>query len=408
MKYSIKNKKSNKINKTKKNLFSWNSLQNNNCKYVNTHVSKSKHKMKKIALEEAMVWPTQDTDTIGMENNLENLITTGKGFDKYNRMLDITGKRLKEMKENNISIQVLSSIPGGLQNLVVKTKEGQVKKAIEVNDYMYNKIKDYPKSFKAFAALPMRDPKEAAIELERCVKKLGMVGALVNGTDVLYVKDKIGKEKSIMLYYDTPEYDVLWKKFEELDVPLYMHPTVFMSLNEDLPDNNLLGFYKEYPALTASAWGFHIYLAQHIMKLILSGIFDRFPKMKLILGHMGEIIPWFAERFDHRSCVHQLEAKEIDSETLKKYGVTNINFPKLTVTEYLRRNIYITTSGWFSTSALKYCIEKMGIDRIMFSIDYPYEPQKDPSDWLDNLPLTKKNKEKIAYKNAAKLLKIKV
>lgn len=232
------------------------------------------------------------------------VIETGGGKDRYDRLLDITGRRLQEMDENHIRVQVLSFTAAGLQNLKAATKQEQIEKATAVNDYLYGKIRMYPKRFRAFCALPMRDPTAAALELERSVKQLGMVGALVNGSDIL-------PEENRVLYYDTPDYDVLWKKFEELDVPLYIHPTVFPSMGDSVSDKELQNFYKDYPQLPGSAWGFSVYLGQQILRLVLSGVFDRFPRLKIILGHMGEVLPWWAERFDHRLCIDKNELEQI-------------------------------------------------------------------------------------------------
>jgi 2,3-dihydroxybenzoate decarboxylase len=278
---------------------------------------------------------------------------------------------------------------------------------------MYNKIKNNSKYFKAFCTLPMRDPKSAALELRRCIKDLGMVGALINGIDILY-KEPINSTFPNMfpLFYDgkknSQSYDVLWQTFQDLDVPLYIHPTVYNTINNNNPDTNILNFYDEYPSLPGSAWGFSINLAQHILRLIISGVFDRFPRFKLILGHLGEMLPWWIERFDHRICIWKNERKRISDKDFKKYKLPEFELPKLPLIEYFKRNIYITTSGWFSNNALDYCIKTIGVDRILFSIDYPYEDQKIASDWLDNIEMSKEDKEKIAYKNAAELLKIKI
>jgi len=305
------------------------------------------------------------------------------------------------MNENNIIYQIISPTATGVNGLKVKTKSEQVKKVKEINNYMHDKISGHQDRFKAFCSLPMRDPKKAAIELERAVKDLGMIGALVNGNDILPEKKKI-------LYYDTPDYDILWKKFEELDVPLYIHPTVYRSSGNSYPDDELLGLYKDYPQLPGSAFGFTSYLAQQMLRIILSGVFDRFPKLKIILGHMGEFLPWLAERFDHRLCVYKNELKQISKKDFEKYKLKKFIIPKLTVSEYLKKNIYITTSGWFSNDALEYVIKKVGIDRVLFSIDYPYEQQNISSEWMDNVLSSMADKEKIAYKNTAKLLKLKI
>jgi predicted TIM-barrel fold metal-dependent hydrolase len=406
-KRSTLKKKSFKSLKTLKTLKkkSWKQLLESNCKYINdTHTkgNKGKRILKKIALEEAIMWPTQTEDT-NFKLPLEYILHSGDGKDKYNRLLDITdGHREKEMDENNVIIQVISPTAPGIEEIKDTTIEGQVKKAKEVNDYMYNKIKLKPNKFKAFCSLPMRDPKQASVELERCVKELGMLGALVNGNEVRYT----GKTPHYF-YYDTPDYDILWNKFEELDVPLYLHPSVYESVDRN-SDKELLNMYEKYPMLEGSVWGFHFYLAQQIIRIILSGVFDRFPKFKLIIGHMGEILPWFQERFDHRLCVYKSDFKAVSKNEFEKNNLPTFKIPKLTLDEYLRKNIYVTTSGWFSNDALEFTIKKIGIDRVMFSIDYPFEKQSIACDWMDNVPLSFKDKEKIAYKNAARILKIKL
>jgi len=352
--------------------------------------------------------PIQEED-VNEKIPLEYVINSGKGNNTYNRLLDITDKRLKEMKDNNVIFQIISPTASGLQGLKKTSIIGQVKKAIEINNYMYNNIKDNPNSFKAFATLPMRSPIQAAKELERCVKELGMVGALVNGSDILFKTSKKSLKKiQVSLFYDTPNYDVLWKKFEELDVPIYFHPEVYPSTGSFIPDINLLDFYDKYPLLSGSSWGFTIGLAQHMMRLIVSGIFDRFPKLKIILGHMGEILPWMAERYDHRTCMYKANLKQISKSDFNKNKLVEFKIPKLSLSEYLRKNIYVTTSGWFSNDALEYVIKKMGIERVLFSIDYPYEEQNIACEWMDNVPLSFKDKKKIAYENTAKLLKIKI
>jgi len=355
----------------------------------------------KIALEECFVWEGQQEDVVE-KIPLEYVINTGGGHDKYNRLLDIAGgRREAEMRENGVAIQVLSPTAPGLESLRDRTVAGQVRKAREVNDYIIGKIRGN-KSFRAFASLPTRDPAAAAAELERGVR-LGMVGALVNGEDTFYGED--GKSPETFLFYDTPDYDVLWQKFVDLDVPLYLHPAVYVSAGS-IFDESLLSFYKQYPELVGSAWGFTVNIAQHVLRLVISGVFDRFPKLKLIIGHMGEILPWFAERFDHRMEMYRHDLAAIDPRDFKKNQLLSFRQPRRTLLEYFQRNIYLTTSGWFSDSALEYVIARIGVGRVMFAIDYPYESQKAAADWLEASPLSDSDKKKIAYGNAAKLLKL--
>jgi len=392
-------------NTTKKNPYSWNALLKNKCRFPNKNNKKIKNKVKKIALEEAIIWPSQEKQ-VNEDVPLEYVLNTGKGYDKYNRLLDITDLRLKEMDENNVIYQIISPTASGIQNLNNKSNEYQIKKAVEINDYMHSKIRDHTNRFKAFCSLPMRSPKAAAKELERCVKNLGMLGALVNGNDNIYNN---GSKNAEALYYDTPDYDVLWAMFEKLDVPLYIHPTIYPSVDVLQPDEALQAFYKKYSVLVASPWGFSMNLAQHMLRIIYSGVFDRFPKLKIILGHNGEFLPWWADRIDHRICIYKQELPLISKQAFKENNLPLFNVPKLSLMEYLRKNIYITTSGWFSDDALEYVIKKVGIDRVIFSIDYPYEKQNIACEWMDNVTfLSKEDKEKVAYKNAAKLLKLQV
>lgn len=343
---------------------------------------KKQNKLPKIALEEAFIWPTYKSD---VDETFPNEFTKN-----YEKLLDIKNIRVKEMEKNNIKIMVLSSTTSGIQCLNFGID--QVKKAQEINNYIYSQIEGN-NNFKAFDALPMRNPKKASQELERCVTKLGMVGALVNGYDI----ENLGNGKQKIYFYDTPEYDVLWKKFEELDVPLYLHPAVYHSIDESDP-HMFDDLFKKYEILSASAWGFSFNLSYHVMRIVLSGVLDRFPKLKIILGHMGECIVFFADRFDHRVSIYKSETKN-SSNTIK--------LPKLSLKQYIKKNFYVTTSGWFDDDTLDFIVKKAGINRVMFSIDYPYENAKLASKWLDNLKIPKINKEKIAWKNAKKILKLK-
>ena len=399
----INNNFKNKTLKNDKNDYSWRSLEKKNCAYINKNSIKNPvKKLKKIALEEAIIWPTQSKDEV-FRPILWYDVLAGKLLDKSPSEEDITGSRLDEMNKNNVVYQILSITASGIQNLRLKSPKAQINKSIEVNNYIYKKISYNTDRFKAFCTLPMGSPKEAAKELERCIKKLGMVGAIINGSQTIY-----NNSKAISLFYDTPEYDILWQKFVDLDVPFYLHPTVYDSPDSINPDLDYSELYKKYPQLAGSPFGFHHNVSQHVLRLMLSGVFDRFPKFKLILGHMGEYLPWLAERFDHRMCVYKQYLSSITEIEFNKQNLKSWTFPKLTLMEYLRRNIYITTSGWFSNNDLNYAIGKIGIDRILFAMDYPYELQKIACDWLDRVPLSISDKEKIAYKNAEKLLKIKI
>jgi 2,3-dihydroxybenzoate decarboxylase len=382
---------------SKKGKITWKKVMKTQCPFQNKTVkSRTGSKIKslpKISLEEAITWPSQTKD-VSQHKPLEFIIHSGEGKNKYNELLDIHGKRLQEMDKNNVRIQVISPTAPGMQGL--NKDINPVKKAQEINNYMFHQASKNPDRFKVFATLPMSNPYASSRELVRCVQEMNMVGALVNGNDT----DKNG----VSLFYDTPEYDVLWSTFVKLDVPLYIHPRVYLT-PEGKKDKHVSQFYKKYELLGESAWGFSMHEAEHVLRLVMSGVFDRFPRLKVILGHMGEFLPWWAERFDHRICMYKKEWNMLTSEQ-KKLAKTNV-LPERPLMEYLRRNIYVTTSGWFSDDALKYVVKKIGIDRVLFSIDYPYEEQKSACEWMDRIPFSFKDKMKIAYKNAAHLLKIK-
>jgi predicted TIM-barrel fold metal-dependent hydrolase len=403
-KTSSKSKRKN-LSKSKRNPYSWTNLLKNSCSYVNDKKSqknknKKTKKLKKIALEEAVIWPTQEND-VKISYPLEFYVNT---LPDNNRLLDIENIRLKEMDKNNVHIQILSFTAPGIQALTTTDDNLKRKKCIEVNNYLALKIKKNPERFKAFATVPMSDPEFAVKELDRCITKLGMVGVLINGAEIKWSYNS-NFSNGISYFYDSSKYDIFWKKVEELDIPVYFHPDVFSSIVEKYPDKQLLTLYKEYPILAGSVWGFSFGLSLQIIRIILSGTLDRFPKLKFIIGHMGELLVWFSDRFDHRACVW-LEEKEFLGDNFSKSNTPNFKLPNLTLTEYLRKNFYITTSGWFSDDALDFVIKKVGVERVLFSIDYPYEKQSIACNWIDNLSLKKKEKELIAYKNAYKLLKL--
>ena len=176
MKINFTNRKlsKNKTLRQNKSIYSWNSLEENRCDYVNKNSLKNPvKKLKKIALEDAIVWPTQTKDEV-FRPILWYDILAGKSLDKTDYLLDITGNRLIEMNKNNVAYQIISATTSGIQNLKSKSQIAQINKAIEVNNYMHSKIGGYPDRFKAFAVLPMGSPKAAALELERSIKKLAV------------------------------------------------------------------------------------------------------------------------------------------------------------------------------------------------------------------------------------------
>jgi len=284
-------------------------------------------------------------------------------------MEDVGERRIKFMDESGIDMQVLSYGAGSPQNITDKTLA--IELCQEANDELANLIKRHPTRFAGFATLPVADPTVARDELNRTVKELGFKGAMLSGTFN-------GR------FFDEPEFLPIFSKARELNVPVYMHPGF-------IPPNIAAHYYQSnnWPgvagAMFASAgYGWHLDSGIAIVRLIASGIFDKLPDLKLISGHWGELVPFFLNRLDDQL-----------SKTLKL---------DRKISDYYKSNIYITPSGLFSEAQLKYVIDELGPDKIIYSGDYPYLIDKNTRKFLEAAPISQEAKEKIGYKNAEKLL----
>ncbi len=286
------------------------------------------------------------------------------------KLLDIGSGRIADMDAAGIDLQVLSLASMGMDALDAGHATALVK---DVNDELADAVRAHPGRFAGFAALALKDPKQAAAELERCVTKLGFVGALIDGT-------------TDGLFLDDPRFLPVFEAADHLGIPIYLHPapppeTVREAYYSGLPE--LAGF-----ALSIAGWGWHAELGLHTLRLICSGLFDRFPNLQLIIGHMGEGLPYALAR---SSAVLSRAAK--------------LRQP---VADYFQTNIHVTTSGYFTQPPLQCAIEVIGIHRLLFSIDYPFSPTTNGRTYLDSLAksLGKENLEKLAYSNAARVLKL--
>lgn len=285
-----------------------------------------------------------------------------------NMLEDVGDLRLSEMEKGKVSFQVVSHAPapGG-------PSPGQCRDA---NDQLAASISENKDRFAGFAALPVSDPKESAKELERAVKELGFVGALVDN----HVNGQ---------YFDGDEYDCMWQKAEELDVPIYLHPT--------WPAENMLQQYTGNftsgagRSLGASGWGWHSDTGLHVLRLYASNCFDKFPKLKIIVGHFGEMLPFMLER------VSNLSVRWGDQKRKLK--------------QVYDENIWITTSGVWSLNPLRCILGNTKIDHILYSVDYPFERNENGLKWIEQLEqsglVTQEELEMIAYKNSEKLLRVK-
>jgi predicted TIM-barrel fold metal-dependent hydrolase len=284
-------------------------------------------------------------------------------------MEDVGERRIKFMDESGVDMQVLSYGAGSPQNITDKTLA--VELCREANDELARLIEKHPTRFAGFATLPVADPTAAGEELNRTVKELGFKGAMLSGTFN-------GR------FFDEAEFLPVFSKAQELNVPVYMHPG-FISKNITAHYYQSNSWPTVAGAMFASAgYGWHLDSGIAIVRLIASGIFDKLPGLKLISGHWGELVPFFLNRLDDQL-----------SKTLKL---------DRKISDYYKSNIYITPSGLFSEAQLKYVIDELGDDKIIYSGDYPYLIDKHTRQFLEMAPISQEAKEKIGYQNAEKLL----
>jgi len=284
------------------------------------------------------------------------------------RLTDFSEYRLSEMDNACIDIQVLSLTVPGLQ---VDIEPGLARdNARFANEYLAKAIGEHPDRFRGFAALPLQDPAAAAAELERAVTQDGFCGALVN--DCVYGPG--GR------YLDTPEYEELWSALESLGVPLYLHPGT--------PPADHWRVIEGRPELYGATWSWAAEVSGHALRILFSGVFDRHPGATLILGHMGEFLPFQRSRLDSR------------------YATLATTALKRMPSEYRGTNIVFTNSGVFSPAVMLGAVLEVGADALMFSVDYPYESSYQAVKGFEQTTLNAADREKIAHGNAERLLRI--
>lgn len=277
---------------------------------------------------------------------------------------------LVDMDANGIEMMVMSLNAPAVQGIPnTATAIGVARKA---NDRLAEVIARHPTRFAGFAALPMQDPDAAAAELTRCVRELGFVGALVNGFSQVGSADNA-------TYYDGPAYRPFWRTVEALDVPFYLHPRM------NIPSQSLI--YEGHPWLRSAPWGFAVETSTHALRLCGSGLFDDFPNLRIITGHLGEGIPFGLWRIDARM-------------RFSPRGYRG----KRPLGDYFREHFHITTSGNFNDAAFRCTLEMMGADRLYFSADYPFERMEDAANWFDSTPvIDDEQRQTIGRENAIKL-----
>lgn len=294
----------------------------------------------------------------------------GGGQETHDRLMDTDKGRLKEMDKAGIDIQVLSHCPPGAQAFDAAQAPAI---AQNVNNRLHDVIAAKPDRFAGFATLPTPAPEAAADELERCVTELGFKGAMVHGlTEGEFI--------------DKPRFWPIFARAEALDVPIYVHPG---RPHPAVIDAYYKDYAEKYPTILSAGWGFTVETATAGLRLVLSGVFEKHPNLKIILGHLGEGLPFSLWRIDF--CF----------SGMKRRGSESVNFR-----EIFCNNFYITTSGNFSNPALLCCVMEMGVDHILFSVDWPYVENRPGTDWIETIPLSAGDREKILNGNAKRLLKM--
>ena len=318
--------------------------------------------MKYVTLEEAFAVPGQDQHQPLSE--LKMRIKPNLVAEFRDRLVDFKGPRLSEMDAHGIEIQVLSLTVPGIQ--AEPDPRRAVDYAVASNDFLGEVIAENPSRYRGFAALPMQDPTAAIEELHRCIDELGFVGAMVNGRTQGH-------------YLDEPMYEEFWGELETIDRPLYIHPGAHF---------DAWPVMAGYPEMFGS-WSWAVETGGHALRLVYGGVFDRHPNAHIILGHMGEFLPFQRCRLDSR------------------YLTTEHDKPLQRMpSEYIGTNILITNSGVFSPAALAGAVAEIGADAVMFSVDYPYEYTADAIRGFEKTELSDVDRAKIAYQNAERILKL--
>jgi 2,3-dihydroxybenzoate decarboxylase len=313
----------------------------------------------KIAIEEHFVTP-----------ELEDLVLNpGWPPEAFRRTLDAledVDGHLEIMDRYGIAVSVLSLASDGIQG--IDDPATAVRRAAQANDALAARIAMHPDRFAGFAAIALQDPAEAVRETERAVRELGFKGVLVNGYS------------NACPYYDDERYWGFWEALEALGVPFYLHPRNPLESQREI--------YRGRPELLGPTWAFGVETATHALRLIVSGLFDRFPNLTIILGHLGEGLPFQTYRLEQR---------------LKRRS--DVSLERLP-TQVLRENFYVTISGNYHTPSLTGVLSELGPDRVGFAVDHPFEHVADGAEWFDALELDPAVREQIARGNAERVLQL--
>ena len=329
--------------------------------------------MRIVALEEHFTVP-------GIVSRIDTAAIKHRGFPgpdfpwaqtiKRNELADLGDARIADMDASGITVQVLS-VAGPGADLV--PGEAGIALARDYNDALAEAVARYPDRLRGFAHLPLLAPDAAAAELERSVEQLGFHGVLVNGA----IDGR---------FLDDPRFDPVLERAAALDLPIYLHPGIPVEAVRNAYFDGLPGSFSFTMAL--SAWGWHADTAIHTLRLVLSGALDRHPGLKIVIGHMGEALPFMLDRID--------ETTAAQAKTLLRRSVR----------QTILDQVWITTSGFFTMAPFMAALVTFGADRIMFSVDYPFASNARARGFLDALPVSPADREKIAHGNADRLMRL--
>ena len=318
--------------------------------------------MRVIALEEHFL-----TESIARESSRRENRSFSRMVGELNaKLLDLGAGRIAAMDAGRVDVQVLSIAATDLD------PADEPGLAREANDRLAEAVAKHPDRLAGFAFLPMHKPDIAAIEFERAITQLKFKGAMISGT--------VGGK-----FLDDRRFEPVFEVAGRLDVPIYVHPGV---PEKAIRDRYYSGFDPAIGnVLSTAAWGWHVETGLHALRLILGGVFDRFPKVQVIIGHMGEYLPYSMGR------------------TTRILGRAGLKLAR-PVEEYFRENFHYTTSGFLADSSLLCALAVLGVDRMMFSVDYPFSDNAEHVGWLRRAPISEADREKLAHGNAEKLLKL--
>lgn len=339
-------------------------------------------KLRRIATEEAFATPelakawleiarTNPDVSLDVQTGIKFLFDNppaGSGPDRYRRQaLDFHDERLRIMDEAGIDMQLLSVTIPGVQMFA---PDRGIAMAIATNDMLADVVKQHPSRYTGLACVAPQAPRQAAVEMERAINTLKLNGFIINS----HTNDA---------YLDEPQFAAVLEAADALDRPIYLHPRS--------PSNGMAAPFRDY-SIGGSIWGFGIESGTHAVRLIMSGVLDRYPKLRIVLGHMGEALPFWMWRLDH---MQQRRAKDGRMKPLQ-----------LKPSEYFRRNFAVTTSGFEDADILALVIKKAGIENVMFAVDYPFESSIDAVKFIDKAKLAPKDLAAVYHLNAERIFHI--